>query len=155
MNDEAMFPNEPSDTPHQAYVAYLDRIATADEASDLESGHTLNGRNAEDRENQTELKLLSEEEFCAQLAQLDELSLRELEGRISEANLERIQELQLLLLGQFPEAWGEHDVLDHGAWDGRVSENQAPGLQTPQPSGARSRRDRWRHLRRGDRSTGE
>ncbi len=148
-----MFLEESSDSPHDAYVAYLDRFSNTESQIAEEAGtedKTSEGARIGDGFT-AGTAILSEEAFCSHLASLDELALREMEGRLSTAHLELMRELQALLLCEPPEDW-ERDSLPHVA---ERNHAEFRSRETNQPKGARLRRDRWRQLRREDRSAGE
>ena len=154
-----MFADDPSDpdqdTPRQAWLAYLDRMMTADQA--LQVGESTTGQScllapdAQGIEERICHELLSEAEFCSQLSLLDELSLREIEGRLSEDLLEQMQELRFLLLGELDDAPEEFALPPMGSQRPTTLRRGKAPRSAPEASGARNRRHLWRQNRRGDR----
>jgi hypothetical protein len=148
-----MFLNEASNSPRVAYEAYLDRLSEAAEGSGSGSGSL--GEAAGEAAGEALGEALGEEEFYSLLAWLDELSMREIEGRLSSVDVERMHELQAHLMVEPADAPEPLDHLELEVSAGRNTDGQISRPASSRLSGARRRRDLWRQLRREDRSTGE
>ena len=153
-----MILNGRSDSPraslHREWLAYLERFS---ESSNREvSACSTDAETGQGRGNP---KPLTEEAFCSRLAELDELSLREVEGRLSRDMREQMHELEALLLSEWPTGeatgWSDgHESLGQEAAAEGVHESPSSLGDDPRTTprgGAQLRRDRWRQHRRGSR----